>query len=338
MSHNSTLIAFRAAFLRSVALIWRYTKCGKTPEIITKVKIRESVGDKVYPGKYNIVKLCDDGPNDDSLFAVLAKGDNGKVGQVIGWSASTNTIALCEKSKDGLYRVKQSHNGQKYRGLLDYFGYECPWDLDIELSLDHKRRADWKPEVTAGWYDGMDNMILYLPDLPKKEKSESLAAYYHLRPHLFRIPIFGGEHQSLHTDLGDDMGDFSALSAVLIRAMAMMSSDGEVAKKLREKLITQGGIPEQTGQTSGKALQAMEFFMGYRYPWSINIIIKEDVNARWEKEKKKKTKKKTWQDLTPDKLILGVPNKPGEEKHLDIEPIALTTYNQTGPQYPFTCN
>ncbi len=152
---------------------------------------------------------------------------------------------------------------------------------------------------------------------------------------MFRVDTWKyPDTQALYTNLGDDMGNFSALSAVLIRAMAMMSSGGEIAEELREKLITQGDIPEQAGQTSGKALQAMELFMGYRYPWSINITIKEDVNAKW----KKKKRKKMWQNLTPDKLILGVPHKPGEEKNLDIEPIALTTYNQTGPQYPFTCN
>ncbi len=153
MHHNSTLIAFRAAFLRSVARIWRYTKNGKTPEIITKVKIRESLDGNTYPGKYDIVKLSDD----DSLFAVLTKGDpsvDGKIGQVIGWNTHVD-VALCKAISNPHKKQEKEYvalkTGNSKNGLLGYFGYECPWKLDIELSLDQKRRADWKPEVTAGW-------------------------------------------------------------------------------------------------------------------------------------------------------------------------------------------
>lgn len=78
---------------------------------------------------------------------------------------------------------------------------------------------------------------------------------------------------------------------------------------------------------NGDSLGALEKWFGYKCPWNINLRVK-DNGGKW------KAKEKRWKKLDRNKIIIGLPQKPAENKD---QAIALAAYNDSGPTYLFTC-
>ena len=66
----------------------------------------------------------------------------------------------------------------------------------------------------------------------------------------------------------------------------------------------------------------------YRIPWALNISVRNDPTIRWDK------KNGTWRNRTPHMLQLELPTVP---THSTSRAVALAEYNATGAEFPFSC-
>lgn len=248
--------------------------------------------------------------------------------------------------------------------FYEFFQYVCPWEMTINLNLTPQKRPQWSPEATAGWYGGEDFIEIYIPKPPSSDLSEALAAWYHQNPSFLREPSSSGMpafpesdfvvpnevpqkiltelgnlmNMAIPTHLGDSSTDFLAFGSVILRAVALAWREHSFPEKDQnfiKQFITETDTITETGQTSGKAIQALEAFFGYKYPWNLDLVV------RWDMADYKNGK---WGKLEPTTVQLAVPTSPKESflgvstDDVMIEPIALTAYNDAGVVYPFTCN
>lgn len=210
-----------------------------------------------------------------------------------------------------------------------------PWDNVLITFLSQQENpvdpGEWEPDITAGWVGPNDSFVVILPENPwdfqsvKQSKAGSptiaIAKYYEAFPTIFGIntnhslssappPPAGG---ALPTDLGASDGPFLEFGGVTLRALALAWAD----KDFYKELITLAP-PDAT--------PVLSKYLGYNNPWNFNIKF-EMANFEWCGN--------DWGNFPKNRVELHYPEKPDiSEKHL---PIALTSYNNTGPAYPFSC-
>ncbi len=216
--------------------------------------------------------------------------------------------------------------------LQQEFGFCYPWPyLELRLAIDQNFPSVWQPVQTAGWIGPNDKFVLYLPPAPPSEPqwTPALAAYYQLFPTLFgpsrRLATAAPPPQqgvALETSAsggdtifgsGGTLTDFLTFGAVMLRALALSWKDPQ----FQHALYADG-------------LNALNAWLGYNSPWNFTVDISMDTTATWSPQSGR------WSNLSNNRIEMNFPNAP-KEFETSVWPIALTAYNSTGPQYPFTC-
>lgn len=199
------------------------------------------------------------------------------------------------------------------------FNFNPIWKyIQLRIVIDSDNKTVWKPVQTAGWIGPNDRFIINIPATPKKEdqQTEALAAYYQL------FPTFLGPEQNapvpdcnaaLPTKLGVDSGPFLEFGGVTLRAIALVWEDSSFAD----------GLISSSQEDSTPILSK---YFGFNNPWNFNIEFRYDPNFFWDGTQ--------WNNVPSNIIELNYPQKPEDAV---TRATALTSYNNTGPAYPFTC-
>lgn len=221
--------------------------------------------------------------------------------------------------------------------LQKTFNYNLPWDIDLKIEKVSPKESIWDPVNTGGWIGKNAVISIWLPPAPDdtKEYAQAWAAYYD------KYPSFLGSKTSSSLSTGTDspssekkygapyplgMGkwsDFLEFTAVIMRLIALAWKDKQVQIELKNI------------QGTNKGVTILNKWLGYNMTWNMDVEFKltgwDNNDYRWDSEKME------WPVPRPCRngLSFYIPNKPGNES--SIEAIALSAYNVTGDQYPFTC-
>lgn len=216
------------------------------------------------------------------------------------------------------------------------FGLPTMWpQVDIRLfqNPDPDMRAEWKPMQTSGWVGPDDSFIIVLPQAPSSHAAEALAAYYQVFPNFmggavaFEAPeasTAGLMKAALPTGLGipgGGEGSLLAFGGLVLRAIALAWQSPEFLFDL-------------TRDPDTDKAPVLSQWLGYNNPFNFKILFTTNSAFTWD------TARGEWNlenaDGSPIKngLLLNYPNAPVEE---GMRAIALTSYNNTGDPYPFTC-
>jgi ribosomally synthesized peptide (two-chain TOMM family) len=229
---------------------------------------------------------------------------------------------------------------------LKNLGFENPWSLRIEM--DSSKRGKWYPHKAGGWIGPDVVASLWLPPAPDwDQQAFALAKYYDEFPTFFGTKDYGegAASSSLTQPYPLGMGQpqsFVEFGGVMLRFIAMYWSDSA----LREEL-EQHAEPRRFRKEAMKVVKDGILFLhkwvGYNVPWNMGIEFnltypgpdpsKDSPKAyRWNRDDQ------TWGRPRPEVCLNGlalyVPEKPPCP---GIEAVALSAYNATGDQYPFSC-
>lgn len=226
-------------------------------------------------------------------------------------------------------------------GILERtFGFQFPWDVNLEIESVPATESLWDPVNAGGWVGRNAVISLWIPPPPKKEEdwAKAWAAYYD------RFPSFLGSRSSIPAK--DDgpvlresyplgMGnwkDFLEFGAVIMRLIAMSWRDPQVKKELFEVEGTTQGV------------KVLNKWLGYNMTWNMDVKFLmsgwkdnspgAELACRWDGDQ--------WPQPTPrtaacrNGLHFYIPRCPEPSKP-SIQAVALSAYNVTGDQYPFTC-
>lgn len=249
--------------------------------------------------------------------------------------------AIAQAWADPAFEAKLLDRADIQPLLAKQFGLTTIWpklDIHLENSSNPSEQTLWKPELTGGWIGMDDRFEIVLPNRPQSGATEALAAFYQIFPDLLG-PVYDVEHApkdvddnvddlepvvkaSLPTSLGIPGGGPDSLLAfggVVLRAIALAWTDAN----FKEALLNPPG---------GDATSVLSQWLGYNCPFNFVIQFNANTNLNWDGVQ--------WQLHNPDgsliknRIVLNYPNAP---KDAPLRPIALTSYNNTGPAYPFTC-
>ncbi|MBV8620622.1 MAG: BMA_0021/BMA_0022 family TOMM bacteriocin [Curvibacter sp.] len=221
--------------------------------------------------------------------------------------------------------------------LAKEFGLRTVWpylDISLQRSGDPNRQTVWKPLETAGWIGVDDAFEIVLPESPSAQATEALAAYYQLFPD-FMGPtgvIDSGDQGSgkgqlggsLPTGLGIPGGGADSMLAfggVVLRAIALAWENARFRAELLEY-----------GKTD--ATQVLSQWLGYNSPFNFFLRFSTNPALHWDAAQGQWNLKNPNGGLIKNSIVLNYPNAPVETQ---LWPIALTSYNNTGSAYPFTC-
>lgn len=258
--------------------------------------------------------------------------------------------------------------------LEEAFGYKCPWDLTLVLHDDPQRAPRLNPaqgRIMTLPYWG-ETITVFIPRKPAgdaRTQLDALAAYYHENPWFPRvkptalsnsrgeIPQYVSDPPPIHDakwasvkrgryNMGDNVDDFISFAAAMFNALAL-AWDNEL---MWNDLTGYNGGPDQPRK---RTITLLNEWLGYNYPWDLDLFIQEDKKARYDASKGK------WVDTTPPVLMLTIPWMTGADAQVgdDKEKLAkdrlqevernkanpgvaimgVALYNSDGPGYPFTC-
>ena len=215
------------------------------------------------------------------------------------------------------------------------FGLPTLWPLlDIGLHVNPKptMRAEWKPVLTSGWVGPDDAFGIVLPQAPASNATEALAAYYQLFPNFmgsaaaFDKPAepVGPPQGALPTGLGIPGGGADSLLAfggVVLRAIALAWQSPEF-------------LGDLTTDPDVDKAPVLSQWLGYNNPFNFEIKFTANPQLTWNAAHHEWNLKNADGSLIKNAIRLNYPLAPDEES---MRPIALTSYNNTGAAYPFTC-
>jgi ribosomally synthesized peptide (two-chain TOMM family) len=219
--------------------------------------------------------------------------------------------------------------------ISDPDGWKClgspkvHWNLELRFAEDTLPGNGYRPSLTGGWVGPDAVMTLRLPNAPAEEQqSLALAAYYAEMSTPFGKAFKGRQDLAATFEAvdggnggdgsdgsdGDGLGhsnDAFVLGGVILRALALSWSSDEFRQQFFQ----------------GDALVALENWVGYNFPWNMQIKAKLDEELEWQAGSER------WSRAPRNQLTLYVPNKP-QTQH---QAVALAAYNETGNAYPLTC-
>ncbi len=217
------------------------------------------------------------------------------------------------------------------------FGLPTVWpQLDISLCLsdDPAKRAEWKPVLTAGWIGPDDAFVIVLPQAPATHAAEALAAYYQMFPNFMGASTAVQEPQdqqepgmlraALPTGLGIPGGGPDSLLAfggVVLRAIALAWQSPEFHAEL-------------TRDDGTDKAAVLSQWLGYNNPFNFQVRFVTDAAFTWDAANGQWNLKRADGSEIKNSIVLNYPVAPEEQQ---MWPIALTSYNNTGDAYPFTC-
>lgn len=219
-------------------------------------------------------------------------------------------------------------------------------NVSIRVFDIEEKQTRWDPEDALGWKGNNDFFIIHLPTKPhkqsSKEKAIRLAEYYHKFPTFLGVSDnvesskrydpcndnSGGKlGQGVQTDLGVSPGPFLEFGGVILRALALAWQ-------------REGFFEEITKETMIDATPVLSKYFSYNNPWNFNIRFIESDAITLSNDKSDDSDNsiniKTWENPPQNIILLHYPRDPNIET--DHYPVALASYNETGPEYPFTCS
>lgn len=218
--------------------------------------------------------------------------------------------------------------------LEELYGFSFPFNVKFVVStqpVDADDPSSGQPQFrqygVPGWFAHGDEIEIALPDRPviphptldtPKLFADALALYCEGFPSMLGIPRDG---------VSEPPDDFAEFGVVTARLLAMAWNDGAFKSKLVNAQDARGLVQASIG-----ILVHWNFKITFKfYPW-------EDF---WEGILDNTTEGlKQPQFLPPGmrpprvKITVHLPLQPTDAA---IWPVALAMYNDTGPQYPFTC-
>lgn len=223
--------------------------------------------------------------------------------------------------------------------MLQELGMKSWWpNLDFRVVNNPlpAQQTRWDPVQTLGWVGQDDRFEIALPQAPKDpaQAAIALAAYYQQFPDVMgplrsavaassntgSSNLLGG---AVNPDLGIPGGGPDSLLAfggVVLRAVALGWHD----PAFLSQLIGAGNEAELV----------LSQWLGYNNPFNFQIRFVAAPSFTWDADKG------AWNGISGDlpevknAIVLNYPNAPEDQ---GLRPIALTSYNNTGPAYPFTC-
>lgn len=224
----------------------------------------------------------------------------------------------------------------------NYFGNIYLGNVSIRVFDVEDNPTKWDLKDGVGWTGSNDFFIIHLPKGPAKQKEHApkenaiyLAEYYHKFPTFFGVQNDVNHtgfqavahedrndvlNQALQTDLGVSPGPFLDFGGVILRALALAWQRDDVFDELTDpKMID--------------ATPVLSKYLGYNNPWNFNLrfIKSESITLIHDNS----SDANTWENPPQNIVLLHYPCRPKEKA--DLYPMALASYNQTGPAYPFTC-
>ena len=214
-------------------------------------------------------------------------------------------------------------------GFTRYLPNEDPvqWKASIILKENGLR---WKPEGAPvgsnGWMGPYDDFVIKMPNRPtdSKQKPIALSAYYQQFP-----TFFGGGHGNLPGGTGAVAANavtkvgglgiggpetFLSFGALTLRVIAYAWENEEFFNKLTDPDVN-------------NAAELLTEYFQFTNPWNFNIRFERDENFNWDSEK-------GWPTDIMNRIELNFPDTP----NMNEQAIAIASYNDSGPAYPYSCN
>jgi ribosomally synthesized peptide (two-chain TOMM family) len=244
--------------------------------------------------------------------------------------------AVAKSWEDSAYR-EQMLASPDIQPMLRQLGMKANWpNLRFQIVNDKlpANQTRWDPVQTGGWIGLDDAFEIALPQAPKDpaQAAMALAAYYQIFPDVMgplapaEAESGGGLKGAMPTGLGIPGGGPDSLLAfggVILRAVALGWHDP--------------AFLEQLLKTQPDATSVLSQWFGYNCPFNFQIRFVRAPEFTWDADKGQ------WNGLASDgtapapvknAIVLNYPIAPDDT---GLRPIALTSYNNTGPAYPFTC-
>lgn len=218
-------------------------------------------------------------------------------------------------------------------------GYVFPWDVVLEIESVSSKESLWSPENAGGWVGRNALISIWLPPPPESEDDwgRAWSAYYDEFPSFLGsgnsgYPAKGSQPVKESYPLGmGNWKDFLEFTAVIMRLIAVSWRDPQVRQELKQV----------DGKPTGVTI--LNKWLGYNMTWNMDVRFnlsgwdpkspKKELECRWNGE--------CWPKPRPNSCRNGlhfyIPNRPQENGKPTIQAIALSAYNVTGDQYPFTC-
>ncbi len=250
--------------------------------------------------------------------------------------------------------------------LSKEYSLQFQWDIDLKITTVSNKESIWDPVKSGGWVGKNPLISLWVPPPPNNSKQfgKAWAAYYD------EFPTFLGDLQprtpkpdgnQVGKREGHPVGeayqlgmgqwkDFLEFGGVIMRLIAMAwadeRKDGE-DQKYRNQIVEE--LVEVQDTNEGATI--LNKWLGYTMPWNMDVQFKlsgwfkgskdaekscrwDDTKGQWPGSEKKDSVIKRPPSCR-NSLNFYIPNMPSPDASIDA--IALSAYNVTGDQYPFTC-
>lgn len=232
--------------------------------------------------------------------------------------------------------------------LKKSFSYDLPWDVELEITSVDASESLWDPANAGGWVGRNAVISLWIPPPPNddKEWSKAWAAYYDEFPCFLgsiNKPKMDQQYSDPAPSLGESyplgMGnwkDFLEFTAVVMRLIAVAWRDRQVEAELMKI----------DGKPVGVTI--LNKWMGFNMPWNMDVTFNM---SGWDDNSPNHVLECRWKDGHWPRLVQNrrprqcrnalkfyIPNCPAAmNAEPSIQAVALSAYNVTGDQYPFTC-
>lgn len=252
--------------------------------------------------------------------------------------------------------------------LMKDFGYTCPWKLNFRLLNDPLLgpRLDQAAGVIMTLPYLGERIVVYIPKKPGNDPQlimDALTAWYQQHPMLLQegqadssrmsnlpLPhprqfewtsVNANPDRNKRFDLGARFDEFISFGAAMFNLVALAWNNDAFFEQ----------ITEYTGQSSaqpGKAIRLLADWLGYKYPWQLDLVVQVDEHARYDAALGQ------WVDTTPPELTMTLPwmsevgmhttpaaaaeyEVAANRKNPGVAVMGVALYNTDGAGYPFTC-
>ncbi|MGK3989563.1 BMA_0021/BMA_0022 family TOMM bacteriocin [Sorangium sp. So ce136] len=235
--------------------------------------------------------------------------------------------AIARAWRDPGFLEQLVHKSKKHHyGVLPLLEeqYKFKFPFNIKFAISENPRPQWRPNEMLGWLADGDEINITLPgppalreprdhDEPLTTRADAIALYCQWFPSMLGPPRDGTSQPP------DDFAEFGVITA---RLLAMTWYDENFKEQLfgsedARRLVqaAMGIIVQWNFKLKFSYLDWEEFWKDIPYQGQLDGQAAKSIPARV-------------------KITVNIPQNPPDDA---IWPIALAAYNDTGPQYPFTC-
>jgi ribosomally synthesized peptide (two-chain TOMM family) len=304
MNLTSELMAFRTAYLQSIARGWKDDEFLKEFISIPDVKWTNILENEVFKG-------------------FLPKE------QKLNWRANVFIIENVEKHKDqpptpiSVYAPYDPNSNNGWLGGSDLFVIKIP----------AAPAPEERPAALAAYYSLFTSLFgngYEVTDTGgatpcSHANVEEIMATNYKTFSLDKADYNAAMENNIEDDLGAG-GDesFLGFGAIVMGMISFCWINPGYLEFLTEKNRTVSPVGTENSTIRDE-------FVSFKNPWAFNIRFEEVVegNSIWNAERG------AWEKLEVNDIFLQFPTKPNPESYSDAR--ALSRYNGTGPAYPLTC-